>query len=114
MAYFLKTPIGRDLPIGLDLANPNPGALWEFQRDAILKALYDDHYATFSDGQTPTSLRLLAEGVGLDQRRTQDICEALDSDRLIETIAVGEQRYFRITGQGVQFVERAGGSEVHP
>jgi predicted transcriptional regulator len=114
MAYYLKTPIGRDLPIGLDLNNPHPAALRAYQRDSILKALYDDHYAIFSDGETPTSLRLLAEGVGMDQRRTRDICDVLSSEGLVEQIPIGAQRYYKITSRGIEFVETAGGGEVAP
>lgn len=89
--------------IGRELYERNEA---EFDKDAILYQLYQFHYNIFNPKDVPMSLKKLSHAVGLSEKRVKDICEVLAVAKLIKPISLPHDRFYRITGLGVQFVEK--------
>lgn len=100
MGYVIKTSIGRMI---------DPNQSMEIQGDGVLRVLYDTHYNPFDDDSIPTNLRLLSNAIGLDEKRTKDVCEFLFSKKMVEKVTVGDKDYYKINANGINFVESWGG-----
>ena len=73
----------------------------------ILKVLYDTHYNPFHDESIPTSLSLLSRFIGLDEKRTKDLCDSLKEKHYINEIKVGHLIYYKINHIGIEYIETA-------
>lgn len=96
---YLETVLGRRVSAEIDA-----------QKDMILKVLYESYYNFFNtkDPPTPMSLRLLAQSIGLDKKRTRDICTLLIEEKLIDSMPPPYEKFYHITPRGIEFVEKAG------
>ncbi|MBI5747926.1 MAG: hypothetical protein HZA00_02290 [Nitrospinae bacterium] len=78
----------------------------ESDKDAVLYQLYQFHYNIFNPKDVPMSLKKLSHSVRLSEKRIKDICEMLADDKLIKSIILSHAIFYKITGRGVQFVEK--------
>lgn len=89
--------------IGRELYENNENELY---KDAVLYQLYQFHYNIFNPKDVPMSLKKLSHSVGVSDKRVKDICEMLADDKLIKPITLPHAIFYKITGRGVQFVEK--------
>lgn len=91
------TSIGREI---------NPDAIIEEEKDNILFQLYQFHYNIFNPKDVPMNLKTLSQSVGLSEKRIKDLCQILEGDKLIKKIHLPHAIFYKITGHGIQFVEK--------
>jgi len=95
MAYFMTTPLGREVAVGD----------WNaFYRDEILRLLYDFQRVPFNDGTLTYSLAAICNATRLDLTPAASLALNLVQDGLAEQPSPYN---FRITALGVQFVHAA-------
>lgn len=78
----------------------------ERDKDAVLYQLYQFHYNIFNPKDVPMSFKKLSHSVGLSEKRVKDICDILVEDKLIKPIPLPHAMFYKITGRGIQFVEK--------
>ncbi|MBI5238533.1 MAG: hypothetical protein HY887_08955 [Deltaproteobacteria bacterium] len=97
---FVKpTPIGRVIHADEEI---------EVEKDAVLNHLYQFHYHILNPKDVPMSLKQLSHAAGLSEKRVKDICEILINEKLIKPIPLPHAVFYKITGPGIQFVEKLG------
>ena len=95
MAYFIRTTLGRSVPVE-DIVS--------VQEDLILEALRDARVSPFNASNSPVSEVALANATGLSPLIVNAICGSLVNRRWVEKFTEPETAY-RITGDGVLRVE---------
>src|SRR5262245_57374432 len=95
MAYFMTTPLGREVAVGD----------WDsFYKDEILRLLYDFHRVPFNDGNLTYSLAAICNATRLDLGPAATLARQLVRGQLIYEITPYN---FRIADAGIQFVHAA-------
>ena len=95
MAYFMITPLGREVPVGD----------WkEYGIDQVLHLLYDFARNPINDGTLVFSLASICNATRLDIEPAMEIARALVERGLAEQPSTGN---FRITLRGMQAVHLA-------
>lgn len=96
MARYIISPIGRMVD-----------NYWDYDKDLILKTLFDWHRDMFNKEDIPLRPMRLAEHIGgFDIERLKDICKKLSEEGLVEEIKVGHNVFYRISPRGIELVER--------
>ena len=78
---------------------------WEYDKDLILKILYDTHRDFFADN-LPLRFERIVERADLDSQKVKDICEKLVNENFISKEEIGENIFYKITPEGIEFVEK--------
>ena len=78
----------------------------EHEKDAILAALYYHHIDSSNTADSPLTLKGLSIATGMSERKVKDRLDVLVSQKLVKRVGGGGTAY-RITGLGVEFVEKA-------
>ena len=92
MAYFMSTPLGREVPVGD----------WQaYGRDQVLRLLYDFALVPFNDGTLLYSVASICNATNLDPMPAMQLARDLVAQGLADEPARGK---FRITQRGVQLV----------
>lgn len=96
---YLETALGRRVKHKIDA-----------EKDMILKVLYETYFSFFEtkDPPTPVSLRLLAQSIGRDKKRTRVVCELLIEEKLVDSLFPPYGNFYHITAKGIEFVEKTG------
>lgn len=94
---YLETVLGRRVRHEIDV-----------EKDMILKVLYETYFSFFEtkDPPTPMSLRLLAQSIGHDKRRTRVVCNLLKKEGLIRPLPPPYEEFYHITDEGIELVEK--------
>ena len=92
MAYFMTTPLGREVPAGD----------WQaYGQDQILRLLYEFALVPFNDGTLLYSVASICNATNLDLAPAIQLARDLVVQGFAEEVAQGK---FRITQRGVQLV----------
>ena len=78
----------------------------EIDKNVVLYQLYQFHYNIFNPKDVPMGLKKLSHAAGLSDKRVNDICNILSEDKLIKPIPLPHGIFYKITGRGVQFIEK--------
>jgi hypothetical protein len=99
MAYQITTALGRLVPYG-DWAT--------VRHDLVLKFLHDYHVSPFNKGDAPLARSDLARSTHLSEVDVADVIAYLKGRNLVTIEGSAPEPAYRITGDGVQFVQQLG------
>jgi predicted transcriptional regulator len=96
MAYFVRTALGRLVPVE-DVQSA--------REDLVLLVLHRARTSPFNASNAPVSLTGLADATGLSPAIVESTCESLQGKGQVESVPNQPEKSYRITGEGFGFVE---------